>query len=256
MELNFKSYGKGPALIILHGLFGSLDNWVSHARQLSEHFSVYVIDQRNHGRSPHAPEWDYPTMAEDLADFMDQQGIFQAHLLGHSMGGKTVMQFAMYHPERIDHLVVADMAPKAYEPHHTQILESLIQLDLSALSSRSEAEKQLAKGIADPVIRQFLLKSLGRDADKKLRWKFNLEVIYEKYALILEAIELDFPFEGPTLFLSGEQSTYVQAHDHDLIQEGFPGAQFEQMPQAGHWLHADRPAAFLAAVQAFLPLEP
>ncbi|MEO0472600.1 MAG: alpha/beta fold hydrolase [Bacteroidota bacterium] len=252
MQLNYKSFGQGPALIILHGLFGSLDNWVSHARSLSEDYSVYILDQRNHGKSPHAPDWDYDIMAEDLAEFMDQHGIMQAHLLGHSMGGKTVIAFANLYPERIDKLIVADMGMKAYPPHHNQILESLAQFDLHKMESRQAANEALAKGIADPVIRQFLLKSLGRDDQKAFRWKFNLSVILEKYFNILASVTMEDPFEGPCLFLHGELSDYVLPKDQDNIRSAFPGAEFKAIPEAGHWLHADQPQAFLAAVRRFL----
>lgn len=252
MELNFKSFGNGPALIILHGLFGSLDNWVSHARQLAETHSVYLIDQRNHGKSPHDPLWDYETMAEDLEAFMDQQGIYQASLLGHSMGGKTVMQFAMLFPERIEKLIVADMAPKAYPPHHTEILETLVSIDLSQFESRQAVGSFMEARIPELGVRQFLLKSLGRDEHKSFRWKFNLEVIYQNYPSILEAIELNFPFEGPTLFLSGGQSHYVSPGDHEMILAAFPQAKFAVIEQAGHWLHADSPTEFLKEINIFL----
>lgn len=252
MELNFKSFGNGPALIILHGLFGSLDNWVSHARQLSESYSVYLIDQRNHGKSPHADQWDYETMANDLEDFMDQQGIYQAHLLGHSMGGKTVMQFAMNYPERIEKLIVADMAPKGYEPHHTEILETLINIDLASFESRQAVGAHMEARIPEIGVRQFLLKSLGRNEQKQFRWKFNLSIIYQNYKKILEPIDLAFPFDGPTLFLSGGKSFYVSPEDHEMIREGFPEASFSVIPHAGHWLHADSPAEFLQEVHAFL----
>lgn len=252
MELHHQSYGQGPALIILHGLFGSLDNWVSHARKLSEEFSVYLIDQRNHGKSPHSDQWDYPLMAEDLVEFMDRHGIMQAHMLGHSMGGKTVMQLASTDPERIDKLIVADMAPKAYQPHHTHIIETLLAVPLESIESRKEAEAFLEDRISDWGVRQFLLKGLGRDQNKQLKWKFNLETISQKYPLILEAVELEDPFEGECLFLSGGQSNYVQPEDHPLILEAFPQAQFHVIQEAGHWVHAEAPVAFLQAIADFL----
>lgn len=252
MKLHFQSYGQGPALLILHGLFGSLDNWVSHARKLSEHFSVYLIDQRNHGKSPHSDEWNYQLMAEDLVEFMDDQGIMQGHLLGHSMGGKTVMQVAAYHPGRIDKLIVADMAPKAYSPHHHEIIAALLSLDLPNISSRKEAEEQLAKHISDWGVRQFLLKGLGRDEQKNLQWKFNLKVLSEKYPEALKAIRLEYEFEGPTLFVSGGKSNYVQDADRADILKTFPDSRFVVLPDAGHWLHAEAPDAFLEAVLEFL----
>ncbi|MEZ4830269.1 MAG: alpha/beta fold hydrolase [Bacteroidia bacterium] len=252
MNLNVKTFGQGPALIILHGLFGSLDNWVTHARSLADDFTVITVDQRNHGRSPHAERWDYPAMAEDLATLMDQSGIYQAHLLGHSMGGKTVMQFASDFPERINRLVVADMAPKAYPPHHNEILSTLNRIDVHTLSSRQEADAQLATGIPETAVRQFLLKSLGRNEDLSFEWKFNLRVISRDYANILAPVKLHAPFPNPTLFVSGSRSAYVQPEDMPEIKEYFPQVIFRTIPNAGHWLHADQPELFIQEVRNFL----
>ena len=144
LPLNIKIFGQGPALVILHGLFGSLDNWVSHAKALADSYSVYLVDQRNHGKSPHSDVVDYQAMADDLLALLDAQGIYQAHLLGHSMGGKTVMQFAGQHSERVDKLIVVDMAPKAYPPHHEEILTALTSLPLATLASRKDAAALLA----------------------------------------------------------------------------------------------------------------
>lgn len=252
LTLHHKVLGQGPALIILHGLFGSLDNWISHARSLSDRFSVYLLDQRNHGKSPHAEEWNYLIMAEDLNDFMDQHGIMQAHLLGHSMGGKTVMKLAGEYPERIDHLIVADMGIKQYPPHHQHILDSIRSLQLQTLASRKEAREQLESQLDDASIVQFLLKSLGRDEQKNFRWKFNFDVIDANYREVLAPIQNHFPFEGPTLFLSGGNSQYVMPEDEKSILEQFPQATFQTLSGAGHWLHADKPQAFLQSVNSFL----
>lgn len=252
LQLNAKIMGQGPALIVLHGLFGSLDNWITLGRQWSERFSVYLLDQRNHGRSPHHEAWDYRVMAQDLADFMDQQGIPQAHLLGHSMGGKTVMQFALDHPERVARLVVADMAPKAYRPHHEAIIEALGGVDLSRVASRQEVDQALQASIAEASIRQFLLKGLGRNEQKELAWKFNLPVIARDYAKVLADVEGELPFEGPALFIYGGKSTYLQPEDQPAIRERFPAAEFVALPQAGHWLHAEAPEAFSTEVMRFL----
>jgi esterase len=252
MKLNYKTLGQGPALILLHGLFGSLDNWITHARALAEDFSVFLIDQRNHGKSPHADTWNYAAMAEDLHDFMVEHGIMQAHLLGHSMGGKTVMQFAAWYPEMIDRLIVADMAPKAYEPHHEAIIAALQAVPVGEMASRQEAAGLLEKKITEASIRQFLLKSLVRNDDKGYHWRFNLEVIARDYEAVLANVALDFPFEGPTLFLYGRNSSFlVPDKDKYMILEHFPQAQFEGLA-AGHWLHAEAPEAFLAAVKKFL----
>ena len=252
IELNYKLYGQGPPLLILHGLFGSLDNWVSHARKLSENYTVYLIDQRNHGKSPHAAPWDYPTMAEDLYDFMTQHGIYKSHLLGHSMGGKTLIQFATLYPEMIDKLLIADMTPKAYEPHHTHILESLIQIDLSKLESRKEAKLLLEEKIEDPSVVQFLLKSLGRNDEKNFRWKFNLELIYKNYERVLDKIEIEEEIDTEALFIYGGNSNYLVEGDKQLIQTSFPNATFVRLEGAGHWVHAEKPIEFLTQIQKYL----
>ena len=252
LTLHHKVFGQGPALLILHGLFGSLDNWVSHARTLSEEYSVYLIDQRNHGKSPHTDEWGYAAMAEDLHDFMDQHGIMQGHLLGHSMGGKTVMQFAGEYPERIDHLIVADMGIRQYPPHHEHILAAIRSLQLPELNSRKEAKEMLEQQIDEQSIVQFILKSLGRNDAKNFRWKFNFDVIDANYHEVLAPINNHFPYEGKTLFLSGSESKYVRETDHQDILEQFPEAQFEVIGGAGHWLHADKPSDFIQSVKTFL----
>ncbi len=252
IQLNHKVYGQGPALIILHGLFGSLDNWVTHARQLAEHYSVFLLDQRNHGKSPHTDEWTYQVMSEDLHEFMDQHGIMQAHLLGHSMGGKAVMTFAGEYPRRIDKLIVADMGIRQYPPQHTGIIDALLSVPLGLIGSRQDVSEHLLSKISNKSIVQFLLKSLGRDDEKRLQWKFNLQVIAEKYEEILAPIQNEFPYDGETLFLSGEESNYVSQKDHPAILEQFPNARFEVLQKAGHWLHADRPKAFLESLIRFL----
>lgn len=252
MTLNYKSMGQGPALIILHGLFGSLDNWLSLGKILSEDFTVYLLDQRNHGRSPHDQEWNYEVMAQDLYEFIDSQAISKAHLLGHSMGGKTVMQFAGLHPEHIDKLIVADMAPIAYEPHHTQIINSLVETPVSEVASRQEADQYLSKGISQESVRQFLLKGLARNPDGGYKWRFNLDVISQDYANVLAAIEVEPPYEGETLFVYGGRSNYVVPNYQEEILSMFPNADWAEIPQAGHWLHAESPREFIEVVRNYL----
>lgn len=253
MELNFKSFGQGPALIILHGLFGSLDNWNTLARQFGEHFSTYIIDQRNHGRSPWSDEENtYEAMASDLAEFMDQQGIPSASLIGHSMGGKTVMTFAVDHPDRVEKLIVADMATREYPPHHTEILETLIHFPAWKIESRSEAEEILEQRIPDVSTRMFLLKNLDRKEGGGFEWKFNLDVLYRDYERILDGIHTSFPYDGPTLFIRGGKSDYVKDAYFPEIREIFPNAIFSTVEGAGHWLHAEKPVDFFNQVMTFL----
>ena len=252
ISLNYKTFGQGPAMLILHGLFGSLDNWVSFARQLDNKYSIFLIDQRNHGKSPHHNEWNYEIMAQDLEDFMDQQGIFQANILGHSMGGKTAMQFALNQPARVEKLIVADIAPKAYPPHHEQILNAITNLDTSILESRKDAKQALSNAINDDSVIQFLLKNLKRKDEGGFEWKFNLKVIYEKYEKVLEAIYSEDIFEGESLFIAGEKSDYIKSEDHAQILNLFPSAKFKTIPHAGHWVHADAPEQMLRIVDQFL----
>lgn len=251
MDLNYKSFGQGQPVIILHGLFGNLDNWQTFAKQLADHFMVYVVDLRNHGHSPHTDGMDYSAVAEDLRIFMEAQWIYEAHLIGHSMGGKTAMQFAFDHPGMIDRLVVIDIAPKTYPGGHEAILKAMLELDPARLESRGEADEQLAHSIADPRIRLFLLKNLSRAKAGGYAWKINLPVLHREYGNILAAIEGE-AFEGPSLFVRGEHSDYIEDTDWPLIQHLFPKAELTTVAGAGHWIHADAPSVLLYEVQRFL----
>lgn len=253
MELNYKSFGSGPALIILHGLFGSLDNWQTLAKKFGTDYSVFIVDQRNHGKSPHLDSpFTYQAMAEDLEAFLDQHSIWQANLIGHSMGGKTAMQFAADNPERIEKLVVADMSPRQNPPQHSTILEALRNFPFGKIQSRQEADGWLQTPIPDFGIRQFLLKNLVRDREKGFRWKFNFEVIDRDYEKILAAISPDHEVDVPALFLRGGKSDYVPDEDFTLIRSYFPEVEFKTIPGAGHWVHAEAPEPFYQAVIEYL----
>ncbi|MDI1324308.1 MAG: alpha/beta fold hydrolase [Algoriphagus sp.] len=251
MKLNYRKVGEGKPLVILHGLFGSADNWFSIARELDKEFTMYLVDQRNHGDSPHADEWNYDVMVEDLEELLNEEGLDKAYLMGHSMGGKTVMNFALKYPERVEKLIVADIAPRYYPVHHESILEGLNSLDLKAINSRKEADDSLAKYISEPGIRQFLLKSLGRDAEG-FAWKINLPVITQNIENVGEALPEGESFEGPTLFLAGANSNYVQQKDLPEILEFFPNYELEFVQNAGHWLHAEQPHAVVEEIRKFL----
>jgi len=255
MELNYKSFGSGPALIILHGLFGSLDNWQTLARQFGEHFSVFILDQRNHGKSPHSVEtFTYPLLAEDLYEFMDSHAIYEAHLLGHSMGGKTVMQFAAAHEDMIDKLVVADMGIRQNERHHDIVLETLATIPFAEIHSRKEADAWMTTKIEDFGVRQFLLKNLARDpkGPHEYRWKFNFDVLNRDYENILAAVDADYAMQVPTLFVRGGNSDYVKDEHFEDMQIMFPNAQLDTVEGAGHWLHAEKPVLFYEKVLSFL----
>jgi esterase len=251
MKLNYKKSGSGPPLVILHGLFGSLDNWFSIAKELMEHYTLYLVDQRNHGDSPHSEKWNYAVMVEDLRELLDDLGLEKVFLMGHSMGGKTVMNFAVNYPERVAKLIVADIAPRYYPVHHETILEGLHSLDLKNLQSRKEADDQLAKYIPELGVRQFLLKSLTRDGNG-FAWKINLPVIIKNIENVGEALSEDAIFEGPTLFLAGANSNYIQQKDLPDMLAHFPNYELEFIPNAGHWLHAEHPHAVVMEMRRFL----
>ncbi|RMG82336.1 MAG: alpha/beta fold hydrolase [Bacteroidetes bacterium] len=252
MELNYKEFGQGPPLIILHGLFGTLDNWQTIGKKLAEHYTVYLIDQRNHGRSPHAEPFDYPTLAADLHDFMESNWLFKAHLLGHSMGGKTAMQFALEYPDMVDKLIVVDIAPVKYPPRHQAIFEALFSLDLDALKDRQEADAALKVRIPEQSVRQFLLKNLMRKKEGGYRFKMNLPVIYKNYAHILDEIRAEAPFEGDTLFIKGGKSEHILPEHEPKIKALFPRYTLKTVENAGHWVHADAPETLLTLVSDFL----
>jgi pimeloyl-ACP methyl ester carboxylesterase len=251
MELHFESAGHGPPLLILHGLYGSLENWRSMTRHLSEVFQVFAIDLRNHGRSPHSSEMTYPSMAGDVREFMRAQQLERAHILGHSMGGKVAMQFALLHAEQVERLIVADMAPKAYPTKEKGIVEALLALDPSKFENRKEMEEILAGPIPDLAARRFLLKDLKRDGNGRFHWQMNLRAIRDNYEILTREVT-GTPFQKPTLFLRGEKSRYIKPEDTALIKTLFPNAIVQALEGAGHWLHVETPEAFFRNVRDFL----
>lgn len=254
MDLYYNHYGSdGPPLIILHGLLGASGNWHTLSRTVfSDHFDVYAVDQRNHGRSPHADAFNYEAMAEDVRDFIHQHDLGPVHLLGHSMGGKTAMRATLDYPDLVDRLVVADMAPKAYPPHHLGLMEALRRIDPSTYDDRSAIDDALAEDVPSYPIRQFLLKNLSYDADEGYAWQMNLEVIYEQYDQVNQAITAAGTFDGPTLFVRGGRSDYVRTEDLPHIRTLFPQAELATIEDAGHWVHAEAPEDFSETVVAFL----
>lgn len=253
MELNYKSFGSGPALIILHGLFGSLDNWQGLAKQYAEHFSVFIVDQRNHGKSPHTDTpFTYAQLADDLHAFMQQQGIYTANLIGHSMGGKTVMQFAIDNEYMVEKLIVADMGIAANDFRHTEIIDALVAFPFDTITERKLADEWLAARIPDFGVRQFLLKNLDRKAEGGFEWKFNLRVLHRDYVNILEGISSPHPVDVPTLFIRGGKSDYVLDADFPAIRKVFSHVEFDTIPGAGHWLHAEAPEPFFEKTMRFL----
>ena len=252
MQLNHKIFGQGPPLIVLHGLFGTLDNWQTLAKRWADDYTVVLLDLRNHGRSPHVATHDYPGMAEDLKVFMEANWMYEAHILGHSMGGKTAMQFALHYPDMVNKLVVVDIAPKDYAGGHEEILNALNDLDLATITDRKDADDFLTSRIHSRGVRQFLLKNLTRTPAGAYEWKMNLPVLKEYYSAILGNVSGGEPFEAPTLFIRGEQSDYIGDDDLALIQTYFPHARLETLTGAGHWVHAEQPEALYQLVHTFL----
>ncbi|NOX88865.1 MAG: alpha/beta fold hydrolase [Calditrichaeota bacterium] len=256
MRLFFRTVGKGQPLIILHGLFGMSDNWMSVGKQLSRYFRVFLLDLRNHGKSPHHPEFDYPVMVRDLVEFIREQNLKNVNLLGHSMGGKVSMLFALNHPESVNNLIVADIAPRAYNhPYFKQFLELLLKLDVSNLKTRAEADRFLSRQIPQTAIRQFLLKNLQRDRQNRFYWKINLQAVYRNLDRILEAVRSERPFTGRALFLRGEFSDYISNDDFEEIYRLFPKAQIKTVPKATHWVHADAPKLLIENILEFIKPE-
>ncbi|MCA0873275.1 alpha/beta fold hydrolase [Seohaeicola saemankumensis] len=240
--------GAAPPLLIVHGLYGSARNWGVIAKRLSDERQVIAVDLRNHGNSPWAAPHDYPTMADDLAEVINAHG-GRADVMGHSMGGKTAMVLALRHGALLRKLVVADIAPVAYKHSQIQFIEAMRAVDLSRITRRSEAEEQLAAQGVDKALQSFFTQSLDVSAKK---WRLNLDLLAEEMPKILSFPAIDGTWNGPSLFLSGAESEYVLPDHRPAIRTLFPQARFAKIPGAGHWLHAEKPREFEAAVRAFL----
>ena len=252
MRLNFQVQGEGFPLIIMHGFLGSLDNWRAVSKRLSGSYKVYSLDLRNHGESPHSEVMSYPIMAEDLHEFFAEHDIFEANLLGHSMGGKVAMQFAADHPEQVGKLIVVDIAPKAYPSSQRSLLQALRSLDLGTFKSFGGIDAFLAPSIRAPVLRQFLLKNLARDPAMGFRWKINLDALIKNYDELTKSIVVKEPFNKPTCFIRGGRSKYIQDEDFPIIKQMFPQGKIVTIPSVDHWVHADAPEEFLKIVNDFL----
>jgi len=258
MKLYFKKYGEGKPLIILHGLFGMSDNWMTLAKQFSENnFAAYTVDLRNHGRSPHRDEFNYDVMCDDLLELLQDEKIAAADFLGHSMGGKAAMFFAARHPALVRHLVVADMSPRAYGPTQEHVMAAIHDVNLDMITSRKEAEEQLRNSLHDEGTVQFLLKNLyrrdeGENAGEKFAWRFNLSAIEKNNAAIGVALPAGSRFDGPVLFVRGDRSGYITGEDEQLIKKHFPKAVISTVADAGHWVHAENPKGFMDVVVPFL----
>lgn len=251
MNLHFRKIGEGQPLIILHGLFGSSDNWQTHAKKFAENFTVYLVDQRNHGHSPHHNEMNYDVMADDLLELIAAEGLRDVILLGHSMGGKTVMRFAQKNSFLVDRMIVVDMGIKQYRPHHDLIFQGLFHVDVDHVKSRKEAEERLTQFVTESSTVQFLMKNLYWKTPEQLAWRFNLDVLNKEINSILAAMPEE-QIDTPTLMLTGGQSGYVPSKDFESITALIPNVEFKTIESAGHWVHAEAPAAFIEAVETYL----
>jgi esterase len=251
MKLHYRSIGEGAPLFIIHGLFGSSDNWQTLGKKFAEHFTVYFVDQRNHGHSPHSDEFNYDLLVEDFHELVSDLGLDNINIIGHSMGGKTAIGFAAKYPELINKMVVADIGPKKYQPHHDQILAGLNAIDLSEVKSRGGADKIMSQYITEVGVRQFLLKNLYWVEKGQLGWRINIPVLTREIDAIVDEIQFEsIPTE--TLFMRGGKSNYILPSDYASISEKFPNSNIYSIEESGHWIHAEAPEEFYTTVLDFL----
>ena len=264
MNIFFREFGKGKPVVILHGLYGSSDNWVSIGRSLAEQFRVILVDQRNHGQSFHSLSHSYQDLSNDLVQFFKLQNLEKAIILGHSMGGKAAMLFATQNPQMVEKLIVVDISPGGYSNSgslpsqrkiHEKIISSLMAMYIKSISSRQQADEALSKSIADARTRQFLLKNLQRDEEGRFYWLLNLDAISANLDALMGPVfgfSEEVRIEIPTLFVKGEKSPYITQQHIELIEGIFTDNQIVTIPNAGHWVHAEQPNQFLEVVNGFL----
>ncbi|MCF8307519.1 MAG: alpha/beta fold hydrolase [Bacteroidales bacterium] len=253
MKLFYRHFGEGQPVIILHGIFGVSDNWVTIARKIAEQFSVYLLDLRNHGQSPHSDTFNYVAMMDDLSEFIADHQLKNPIIIGHSMGGKVAMYFALEYPESVNSLMVVDISLRKYPPRHghQQMIETMQSVDFSKVTTREDVDKQLQEGISSKPIRQFIMKNLVREGQNTFKWRLNLQVIYDNLENIFEGVEHFNRYEKPTLFVRGEKSDYVLDSDFDKIYRHFPEAEIETVSGASHWIHAEAPDELCAIISDF-----
>lgn len=264
MELFFRRLGTGKPFVILHGLYGSSDNWYTIGRALADNHEVFIPDQRNHGNSPHSPDHDYHVMSEDLNDFFVGHNLNRAVILGHSMGGKTALAFGLKYPEKVEKMIVVDISPFGYDESsapevisHERIMQSLMALRPETLKGRQDADNRLQKQIRQEPVRQFLLKNLKRDSRGIFYWAMNLPVLQQHlpdiYASIMPSDQTPGPIPVfPLMFIKGENSGYLRNEEFDSIRHFFPHARLAEITGAGHWVHAEQPDEFLKTIRNFI----
>ena len=264
MKLFYRKLGKGDSLIILHGLYGCSDNWLSIARILANNYQVYIPDLRNHGNSPHDMKHDYHVLVEDLLEFCNEHNIQKTILIGHSMGGKLAMSFALLFPYMIEKLVIIDISPRSYlnvesfrehKKQHDEIIHALLNVDFKKIKNRTDVDELLSESIKSKRIRQFLLKNLKRNKDSSYQWKFNLKAIHENLEKTMDSIVLlseNKTCLSPALFIKGTNSNYILDSEEEDIKNTFPSSAIVRIKDAGHWVHAEKTDIFLAEIETFL----
>jgi esterase len=256
MKLHFRKVGVGPPVLVLHGLLGSLDNWEPVTRRLADSFTVFAVDLRNHGQSPHHPDMSLDALCGDVAAFLREHGLERAHVIGHSLGGRVAMQFALGEPERVARLVVADISPRAPGPARAESLRALLgalrALDVQGARSREALEAALAPAVPDAAARRFVLKNVTRQANGGFRWKINLDALWASYDRLAVEVRGESPCPCPALFLRGEHSDFLPPEDEAAIRRLFPRAEIRVVPGAGHWLQVEQPERVTAEIRRFL----
>jgi len=267
MELVFRKMGQGPPMIILHGLYGSSDNWLKIGKSFAGKFEVYLIDQRNHGNSPHTREHNYIVLRNDLHGFMENHGIEKAVILGHSMGGKVAMFFAVAWPEKVQSLIVVDISPRSYKSltqpapkslDHLNIITSMMGIDFSKINDRNDVNQILAESIPSEKVRHFLLKNVKRNKDGSYRWKLNVKTLHDQLPQILDGLDPKPYMNGngitgfPVLFIKAEKSGYIKEEDFALIKIIFPMAELVTIPNTDHWIHVEMPELLVKTISYFI----
>jgi pimeloyl-ACP methyl ester carboxylesterase len=257
MKLFYRHYGQGQPLIILHGIFGVSDNWVTLGKKLAEKFSVYIPDQRNHGQSPHSVTFNYFALADDLLEFIKEHKLEKPMIIGHSMGGKVAMTFALEHPEMVEKLVIVDISPRKYPGRnvHFDMISAMMEVDFDKIQTREEVEQQLVSSIPNKRIRLFVMKNLYRKTRQSFDWRLNLEALSANMDYVFDGVESSDVYTGPVLFIKGGKSDYIQDIDIPIIGKMFPNHQLQTIEKASHWVHAEAPEELCMLFSMFLGKE-
>ncbi|MBI9036595.1 MAG: alpha/beta fold hydrolase [Bacteroidales bacterium] len=255
MKLFYRNFGAGQPLIVLHGLFGISDNWIPFGKLMAQkNFNVLIPDLRNHGQSPHSDIFDYQSMVQDLVNFINDNKIKNPIILGHSMGGKIAMNYALENPLKVSKLIIVDVSLRTYtkKTHHIALANAMLSINFSIAKTRADIEKQLLPEISDKRIRNFLMKNIKRKNKSCYDWKINMESIYSNIDRVYEGINVESTFDGPTIFIRGGISTYVSEDDYLEIKKYFPNSKIHTIENASHWVQVDAPDQFIALIDGFI----